>query len=300
MKIRFIVNPVAGGSDSTEEINNAVSRAFQNESGIFEVRSTKSAGHGYKLAEEARDKGYDIVFACGGDGTINEVASALVKTDIPLGIMPKGSGNGLARALKLPWDVDAVVSLALRGETKKVDVGKVDDRYFFATAGFGFDALISKIYADKAKRTGRRGIFPYFPIALKEFMTYKPRSTKIRYDDRIMRVYPFLLTVANTEQYGGSAVIAPGAIPDDGLLDICIVEDISPIKALKLAFNMFKGNIDELDGFKRVLANSIEIVMDGGTHYVHADGEAFDSGERVKVSVIPKGLTVLVPKASDL
>lgn len=300
MKIRFIVNPVAGGTDSTEEINKAVSRAFQNESGIFEVRSTKNPGHAYKLAEEARDKNYDMIFACGGDGTINEVASALVKTSIPLGIIPKGSGNGLARALKLPWDIDAGINLALHGKVKKVDVGNVDDRYFFATAGFGFDALISKIYADKAKKSGRRGIFPYFPIALKEFMTYRPRSTKIRYDDRIMRVFPFLLTVANTEQYGGSAVIAPGAKPDDGLLDVCIVEDISPLKALKLAFNMFKGNIDELDGFKRVLANSIEIVMDGGSHYVHADGEAFDSSDRVKVSVIPKGLSVLVPKVSEL
>lgn len=295
MKVRFIVNPIAGGSDSTEAINNAVSRAFKNEGGIFEVRATKSQGHGYKLSEEARDKGYDMVFACGGDGTINEVASALVKTDIPLGIMPMGSGNGLARALKLPWDIDAVVNLALHGKIKKVDVGKVDDRYFFATAGFGFDALISKMYADKASRSGKRGIWPYFPIALKEFMTYKPHSTKIRYDDRIMRVYPFLLTVANTEQYGASAVIAPGAKPDDGLLDICVVEDISPIKALKLAFNLFKGNIDELEGFKRVHANTIEIVMDG-KNYIHADGEAFDSGERVKVSIVPKGLNVLVPK----
>ena len=297
MKIRFIVNPNAGGTNSTEEVSASVSNLFRNQSGIFEVRATKSTGHAYKLSEEARDKGYDIVFACGGDGTINEVASALVKSDVSLGIIPKGSGNGLARALTLPWDVDAAISLALRGKVKRVDVGRVDDRYFFATAGFGFDALISKIYDSKAKKSGKRGILPYFPIAMKEFMTYKPQSTKIRYDDKMMRVFPFLLTIANTEQYGGNAIIAPGAKPDDGLLDVCVVEDVSPMVALKLAFNMFKGRVDQLESFKRVLANTIEIVMEGSNHYVHADGEPFTSGERVKVSVVPKGLKVLVPKA---
>jgi YegS/Rv2252/BmrU family lipid kinase len=201
LKVRFIVNPVAGTSDRTEQITRGVRKVFASVRGVFEVRVTEGPGDAFKLSEEAREKGYETVFACGGDGTINEVASALVNSRTVLGIIPGGSGNGLARALSIPRDIEVAASIPLRGHVREVDTGVVNERYFFSTAGFGFDALMSKRYNERA---GRRGILPYVPIALREFLRYSPQATLIKWDDKYMRVFPFLLTVANTNQYGAA------------------------------------------------------------------------------------------------
>jgi YegS/Rv2252/BmrU family lipid kinase len=291
LKIRFIVNPVAGTSNMVEEIFGAVRKVFASVRGIFEVRVTKGAGDAFKLSEEACRKDYETVFACGGDGTINEVASAIVNSQTTLGIIPGGSGNGLARALSIPSDIELAMALPLRGRVRGVDVGVVNEGHFFSTAGFGFDAVVSKSYNEKS--VSRRGILPYVPIALREFLRYTPESTLIKWNEKFMRVFPFLLTAANTDQYGGDCVIAPGAVPDDGLLDLCILQDVGFFGAVMYALRLFKGNIDRVKKFKRIRTASIEIIRKRPGP-VHLDGEPFQGGEKIKVGVMPRALRVWV------
>ena len=294
MKIRIIVNPRAGTSSVVDDVSEAVGRVFGDEGGIFEVRTTGKQGDGFRLSKEARDKGYETVFACGGDGTVNEVASALVdgtgECSTILGIIRCGSGNGLARALGIPEGIEKALRLSIDGRVRPVDTGVVNDEYFFATAGFGFDAALSKRYSETTKR---RGILPYFPLAMKEFFSYKPEATIIKYDDSYLRVFPFILTVANTDQYGAGCVIAPGAVPDDGLLDLCIIQDVGLLTATTYTRRLFKGDIDKTKKFKRIRAASMEIVRKRPGP-VHLDGESYHGSEKLKVSVIPKALKVWV------
>lgn len=290
MKVRFIVNPTAGTQDRTEEITGAVGRVFSSERGLFEVRTTKAPGDAFELSEEAKQKGYETVFACGGDGTTKEVASALLNSQTVLGILPAGSGNGLARALSIPRDMELAASLPLKGRVREVDTGTVNGGYFFSTAGFGFDALMSKRYNERA---GRRGLLPYVPIALREFFIYRPEATLIKWDEKYMRVFPFLLTVANTDQYGGDCVIAPGAVPDDGLLDLCILDDVGFFSAAMSARRLFMGNIDKAKKFRRIRTASVEIIRKRPGP-VHLDGEPLEGEENIKVGVIPRSLKVWV------
>ena len=299
MKVRFIINPIAGGSDKVEEVTETVSRLLRYIDGIFEIRATRGKGDGRRLSEEARRLGYDCVYVCGGDGTINEVASPLVNTDMLLGIIPGGSGNGLARGLGLGDDLEAQIGLltgtpeSIDARVRSIDVGTIGGRYFFATAGLGFDALLSKAYAERKGVSKRRGIFPYIPAAFREFRRFKPKGVFIQAGEKRMRYVPFILTIANTSQYGADAVIAKGAKPDDGILDMCIVPEVGLIDAIKVARSLFNGTIDEMKGYIRYRSDYFEVHRDEpGT--VHVDGEHFTGEKKLKISLIPGGLKVLM------
>ncbi|MEE9614556.1 MAG: diacylglycerol kinase family protein [Thermodesulfobacteriota bacterium] len=303
MKVRFIINPIAGGKNRVREISEAVSRVFSSDHGIYEVRVTGKKGDANALARDAVAKGYDALFACGGDGTLNEVASELVKTDVILGIVPAGSGNGLARALKIPWEPEAAVRLLKDGFIRRVDAGvvgggKKGERYFFSTAGFGFDALLSKRYNERPASLRVRGVLPYVPIALVEFFKYRPENTLIMIDGKYRNFRPFILTVANTEQYGSSAIIAPGAVPDDGLFDICIVEDVSLFSAIRDLRKLFSGNIDTIGNFKRIKAGVLEVLR-RKPGLVHADGEYFEGDKKVEIRNLPGALKILVKEGPE-
>lgn len=293
MKVRFVVNPIAGGRSRVEEVSGAIKNVFLSERGIFELRVTEKAGEARELSAEARRRGYDAVFACGGDGTINEVASELVGSEMVLGIIPSGSGNGLARALAIPTGVESAVRLALGGGVRRIDVGVVNKRYFFSTAGFGFEALVSKRYSERPARARRRGILPYLPIVVREFIWYNPDALVVKMNGKLMRIVPFIFTAANTREFGASAVIAPGAVPDDGLLDVCVIEDLGVFDALLYAYRLFSGTIDRARKFKCRRAASFEITRKN-PGVVHLDGEPFEVGEKIKVELLPKALKVFV------
>lgn len=293
MKVRFIINPVAGGANRTKEIADAVRRILDSEKGIFEIKVAGSKGDAGGLSEEAVSKGYEAIFACGGDGTINEVASHLVGTETALGVIPKGSGNGFAKSLGIPEDVNGAVSLLKTWNVKRIDAGVICGRYFFSTAGCGFDARMSKKYDEGFLSRRLRGLAPYVPIALWEYFFYKPMPVTIKTEGSSREAKPFLLTAANTERYGGGAVIAPGALPDDGLLDICVVKKPNILKATALAYRLLKGDIDKYEGFDRFRSNGLTISGNAG-FLIHADGEPFEWSGDVRVSLVPKGLKVLV------
>lgn len=295
MKVIFIINPKAGGASAKNvaAITGAVRDVLAMETGIFEIKVTKSAGGAELYSRDAVTRGFDAVFACGGDGTVNEAATPLVGTSTALGIIPLGSGNGLAKSLKIPESVPEAIALVKRFRTRAIDVGVACDRYFFGTAGFGFDAHLSKRYNEGALTSKVRGIMPYFPLAVKEFYRYKREKVSIKIGNNITKVVPFLLTVANVERYGSDAIIAPGALPDDGQLDLCVVPDIGITNAYGLAAKLLSGDIESVKGFRHVRTESLEIDRDKTT-LVHVDGQPFEWQGNIRVSVLHKQLKVIV------
>jgi len=174
MKTLCIINPIAGGGKTAEQVTSAIHETFR-ESGITcDIVTTQKKGDGTALSRNAVKKGYDVVVAAGGDGTVNEVATGLVGTSVVFGIIPVGSGNGLARGLRIPLNYKDACRLVLQGQSKKIDVGQVCDRYFFATSGIGFDAHVGKIYDEKPGHS--RGILPYFQFAATEFFNYESQE----------------------------------------------------------------------------------------------------------------------------
>lgn len=293
MKILFILNPVAGGGKVAEQIKTAVSEVFR-ESGIpHDIVITEQKGDGYHLSKRATEEGYAVVVAVGGDGTINEVATGLVGTSSILGIIPVGSGNGLARGLQIPLNYWDACRLILRGEHIKIDVGQVGERYFFATSGIGFDAHVGKVYNEQPGHS--RGIFPYFQFAVTEFFSYEPQEVLLTFNGKTSRHLPLVLTVANVEQYGGGAIIAPGAIPNDGLFDVIIVRQSHPFQILTQLPKLFSGTIETFPHFERHKTDALTITRPSPGP-VHVDGESFIAGEVLEYTLLPQALHVQVPE----
>lgn len=293
MRVLFILNPVAGGGKVAEQIKSAVREVFR-ESGIsYDITMTKQKGDGYLLSKRAAEEGYTVVVAVGGDGTINEVATGLVGTSSILGIIPVGSGNGLARGLQIPLNYWDACRLILRGEHITIDVGQVEERYFFATSGIGFDAHVGKVYNEQPGHS--RGIFPYFQFAVTEFFNYEPQEVLLTFNGKTSHHLPLVLTVANVEQYGGGAIIAPGALPDDGLFDVIMVPQSHPFQILTHLPKLFSGAIETFPHFERHKTNALKITRPSPGP-VHVDGESFIAGEVLEYTLLPRRLHVQVPE----
>lgn len=294
MKVRFIINPAAGSSGKLKRVNETVRSLLGAEPGIFEVRATNGAGSAAALSLDAVKKGYEFVFACGGDGTINDVASQLVGTTATLGIIPAGSGNALARTLEIPMDPADAIGLLKTGTVRQMDVGKACGRYFFTTAGFGFEAFLSKKYNEGRLTRRIRGIAPYYALALVEYLRYRPERITLEVDGKAADIEPFIFTAANTGQWGANAFIAPGARFDDGLLDLCVIPKSGLMKTLQLGYKIMKGTVESFEGFQCVKGKEA-IIKGRRSTFAHVDGEPFDYSGDVEISILPGALRVLTP-----
>lgn len=294
MKVRIIINPVSGGKNRVEEITGAIGKVCPTLDGIFEIRVAKTKGGVSEFSRDAVRRGYEVVMVCGGDGTINEAAGPLVGTTTALGIVPIGSGNGLSKALNIPKGVEEAVALLKGGKFREIDAGVICGRYFFSTAGCGFDAHLSRSYNSGFFSSKMRGVMPYYPLAFWEYLWYKAKSSTVKMGNYNEQFSPFLLTAANTGYFGGNALIAPDAVPDDGLVDICIVSKPGFFKAIKLAAKLMNGTIDGSDGFRTFRTDSVDIYREGPS-IVHADGEPFEWGGVIPIKVLRRQLRVLTP-----
>lgn len=294
MKVRLIINPASGSAASFRRAGEVFLDAMGSTPGIFEVRASKSAEDARALAKDAASKGFDFVFACGGDGTVNNVASCLVNTSTALGIIPAGSGNALARSLDIPADPVAAVSVLKTGRVRRIDVGQACGRYFFTTAGFAFEAALSRRYNEGAMSSRLRGIAPYYLLGLIGYAFFKPEAIELVVDGRSMAFSPFILTAANTSQWGGGAFISPGAKTDDGLLDFCLISKPGVLRAVSLWRRIMKGKVEGYKGYER-LPGKEAIIRGRKACAAHVDGESFECFGDVKVSVLPGALRVLAP-----
>lgn len=256
------------------------------------VRLTEAPGHALALAREAVAARVTLVCAWGGDGTVNEVARAVTGTGAALGIVPSGSGNGLARELGLPWDPAAALGVALGRRERVIDVGDVEGHLFVNVAGVGLDALVAARF--NARSAGRRGLWPYVAIGTREILRYRAREYTIRVGDETWREEALALVCANARQYGGGAVVAPTARPDDGQLDLVVVAPRPPLLALRDSLHLFRGTLDRAPGVRTRRTPTVEIEASEPILF-HVDGEAVTAGPVITVRVRPAVLRVRVP-----
>lgn len=292
MKYAFILNSAAGTGRDPAVYETAVRSVFNAGDLAHRVQRTEGRGHGGDLARRAVADGFDAVVAIGGDGTINEVARALVGTSAALGILPKGSGNGLAREFKIPLDPTAAARALPGYRPLAIDVGRVNGELFFNVAGFGLDARIARAF-EISESGGRRGRWPYVKLGLRAFLRYRPSPVTLRHDGGQTRVTPLLVALANGKQYGSGARIAPDAVIDDGLLDVAVVEDAPWHRLIAAVPRLFAGTFRRASFLRTFRTQRLRVDFDEEGPY-HLDGEV-RSGRSLDVDLLPRALNVLVP-----
>jgi len=296
LRVAIVINPVAGvggtlvrARDRAEEAMDLLVAAQVDP----DILITAHAGHGVDLARAAVDRGAHVVVAWGGDGTVNEVAAALVGTSTSLAVIPAGSGNGLARMLKMPTDATRAIGRILHGSDRTIDAGDIDGHLFVNVAGVGFDAQIASAFAAIGRT--RRGFLRYGVIVVRQLRRYESRTYTlalepfdgVRPPTRSHRA--FLLTFANGRQWGNGAMIAPTAELDDGALDAVVVEDRGRMAVLRSIPRLFTGTIAGGPGVSTCRIQSAVITSDGPLSY-HADGEPHVGGSSLRVSILSRAL----------
>jgi YegS/Rv2252/BmrU family lipid kinase len=293
--IAVIINPISGTGGRMEVARKRAEHATSliTARGLHaEVFMTERPGHARELATAALGRGVTTVVAWGGDGTVNEVASALAFRDATLAIVPSGSGNGLARELLIPIDPDGAFEGAFSGREYRIDAGELDGHLFFNIAGIGLDARVAHRFAEDG--LVRRGFLRYVEIAAQELFTYRPEPRTVVTDGVAIRVDALIIAIANARQYGNGALIAPDARLNDGRLDVVVVEGRSAIAALVHVPRLFTGQIAKVRGVTQLHAQEIEITSATPMVY-HVDGEPFIGGASIVARSRAGALRVMVP-----
>lgn len=292
-KILFIINPISGTIDKSA-IPSLVKKCLNQDLYDYDIRFTEYSGHGAELARQAADKGFDIVTAVGGDGTVNEVGRSLVHTPTALAIIPSGSGNGLARHLLLPMSARKCLEIINEGDIRLLDYGVINDFPFFCTCGMGFDAFVSMKFAE----AGKRGPITYVQKVLEEGLKYRPETYIISNDEGTEQYRAFLVSVANASQYGNNAYIAPQASMSDGLLDVVIMEPFDILEAPQLSIEMFNKTLDKNSKIKTFRTKHIKVHRNN-PGVIHYDGEPVMTGADIDVHLEEKGIHILVNPFTD-
>ena len=292
-KILFIMNPISGNAKKTG-IPKIIETTLDTRLFDFEIEQTKYVGHACELADKAKDNGYDAVVAVGGDGTVNDVAKALTHSETALGIIPCGSGNGLARHLMLPMDIAKAVEVINAFTIHDLDYGVINDIPFFCTCGMGFDAFISMKFAE----SGRRGPVTYLENILREGVKYKPETYEIKDESGSSLCRAFLISCANASQYGNNAYIAPQASMSDGLLDVIIMEPFDILDAPQISIDMFNKTLDKNSKIKTFKTKHIQIHRQK-PGFIHYDGEPVMTDSDVDISIRDKGIKIIINPFAD-
>jgi YegS/Rv2252/BmrU family lipid kinase len=294
VKVRAILNPRAGvAAHRTRE---AVERGRPSWKD-YAVYLTREPEHATSLAREAVAAGADLVVAVGGDGTVNEVARGLVDSPAALGIVPVGSGNGLARALRIPLQPGPALAALESGARRRMDVGTLNGRPFLNVAGAGFDAAVGHAFHERGRRGGRRGLLGYVRLSLLELRAYRPRRLTLEVPPDRLDLAVFVLTFANGPQYGSGAVINPGAKLDDGRLEVVAFESGPLWRTLAAAPLLFTGGLERAAGYRRLRGASATLTASEPVE-LHCDGDPVAAESRVEVGLLPRALQIVVPAAA--
>ena len=286
-RIIFVVNPISG-TQGKMAILKCIDERLDRSIYDYSIVKTEYAGHATQIAANAVREKVDVVVAIGGDGTINEIARSLVHTETVLGIIPCGSGNGLARHLRIPMEPKAAIDVINRGYELCIDYGKINNILFFCTCGVGFDAFISLKFAD----SGKRGLLTYLENTLHESLRYQPETYEIENEEGTVKYKAWLIACGNASQYGNDAYITPQASLTDGLMDVTIMEPFTVLDVPSLSFQLFNKTIDQNSRVKTMRAKKIKIhrANDGVMHF---DGDPLMAGKELEVEIVPSGLRVI-------
>lgn len=287
-RILFLINPVSGNK-SKEFVPKLIDQLFDKDEYELKIIITQFAGEATQITKNYIQKGFKKIVAVGGDGTVNEVASGVADTEAALGIVPLGSGNGLARHLKIPLKPQKALELIKKSKIIQIDYGKINDQKFFCTTGVGFDAYIGHVFS---KLVGR-GFSNYIKATVSEFRNYKPQRYEISMNGTTLMRDAFLITFANASQYGNNAHIAPKADVQDGKLEVAILRQFPLITAPGIGARLFLKNIDKSAYLETYQCKNI-VLKRKSSDAIHYDGEPGEMGEILNVNVVAGGLKVIV------
>jgi YegS/Rv2252/BmrU family lipid kinase len=288
-KIVFIINPISGlGKQKFAE--DKINTFLDHDKYEASIDYTECPGHATELTTKAVAGGADIVVAVGGDGTVNEVGQALVNTKTAMGILPAGSGNGLARHLKIPAGFKKAIRIINKGTIKKIDTASINGRVFLSIAGVGYDAYVANQFAKAPKR----GFFTYFSIVSGEYLKYKPKKYTINIDGKEITRRALLITFANSSQFGNNASIDPNAKLDDGFIDVCIVRRIPFLLVPFYVPMLFTKTFHKTHYIEIIRAKEATVTRKKGKS-VHFDGDAVKMGNHLEMKINPLSLNIIVP-----
>jgi YegS/Rv2252/BmrU family lipid kinase len=290
-KIIFLVNPKSGVNHSRKALlKDYAAQVLDAEKYTWEIIFSKSAGHLYELSKSAAENGADIIVAVGGDGTVNQVAKGMFGSSAVLGLVPAGSGNGLAHHLNIPVDIPASLEVINKAEEKIIDTCSVNGELFVSIAGVGFDALVAKKFAE----TKRRGFLSYLNIVTNEYTWYRPRKYKLNIDGKIYKREALFVSFANTNQFGYNTIISPDASIEDGLVDVCIMKKVPLLLAPGIIGLLLTRKIDS-SGYVEIIRAKEVCFTRRKNRPVNIDGEPVKLTPELTVKVNPASLRVLVP-----
>lgn len=288
ISVWFIVNPISGTTDKTKIVE-LIPEYMEAKRFDVKIWYTEFKGHAALVARQAVEENIKVVVAVGGDGTVNEVARCLIHTQTALGIIPCGSGNGLARHLFIPMNPEGALQVLSTCDIEALDYGMINDTPFFCTCGMGFDAFVSSKFA----KSERRGLLTYIENTLREGLRYKPDTYEIEIDGETQHYKAFLIACANASQYGNNVYIAPQASMVDGLMDVTIMEPFTMLEAPQIAIQLFNKTIDKNSRIRTFKCKSMRIHR-SNPGVIHFDGDPKDEGTDVEVRLVPKGIHMVV------
>ena len=287
--ILAIINPVSG-TGGKDKIPRLIDTVVDHDRNDVSIVMSEYAGHAREIAAMAASEGIDVVVAIGGDGTVNEVGSALCGTDTALAIVPCGSGNGLARHLRIPMNASRALQVLNNGVVGKFDYCTVNGKPFFCVCGMGFDAAVS----DKFANEGTRGFITYIKTALSEYIKYKPQAYKIDIDDMGMTDKAFVIACCNAAQYGNNAYIAPRATMQDGLIDVTVMHPFGIVQGPLIGARLFLRQLNH-DNHVSIYRGKHVVIERRHDDVIHIDGDPVMMPARVVIQNVSKGISILVP-----
>jgi diacylglycerol kinase (ATP) len=290
-KVFFIINKYSGTGFQSEVEGKIIDTCAQ-AGKVCEIQYTQHRGHATELAREAAKTGFPVVFAMGGDGTVNEVAQGLVHSSTALGILPKGSGNGLARHLGIPLEFSQAIELIKSGQTNTIDTFLVNGRLSVNVSGIGFDGHVAGMFGQKSKR----GLLGYTKLVLQEFRSFPEFTVTLQHDQQTTIRSSFVIALANSSQFGNNAKVAPLASVRDQLIDICLIRKLPLRDAPLFLARLFSGTVHQSIYTETIQAKTATITTQLPIAY-HIDGEPFPPVQQLTVAIQPLSLHVVLPTA---
>ncbi len=287
--ILFIVNPISG-IGKQKIIEDLISKHLDKSLFDYRISYTEYVGHAIEISKSAAQSNSDIVVAVGGDGAVNELAKGIVDSKTIMGIIPAGSGNGLARFLKIPLNPVKAIKCINNLNTIKIDSVNINQNLFVSVAGVGFDALMAEKFATKK----RRGFLTYIGLVVKEYAKYQPKKYKLSINNKHYEREALLICFANSNQFGNNFIISPEAKINNGMIDVCILKKIPLLKIVFLFPMFFANKIHKSKYIEIIRAKDIEVVCEKND-VINLDGESINISKNFNLKVNPQNLSVIVP-----